>query len=97
MVGHLAERPTQPYRMVAHLAQRLTQHRVPDLTAEVAADPMVVASTAKRWPLNQAVHDTGSDGAFTAAAPAILRWMVCDPDCAVRRNFMSVKTRSRFS
>jgi hypothetical protein len=111
MVAHLAERPTQPYRivphrqahptqpyrMVAHLAERPTQHRVADLTAEVAADPMVVASTAKPQPLNQAVHDTSSDGAFTAAAPATLRWMVCHPDCAVRRCVMSVQTRPRFS
>jgi hypothetical protein len=42
-----------PYRVVAHRAERpMPQHhvvhRVADLTGEVAADPMVVASAAKR-------------------------------------------------
>jgi hypothetical protein len=39
VVAHLAERPMPQHHVV---------HRVADLTAEVAPDPIVVASTAKR-------------------------------------------------
>jgi hypothetical protein len=39
VVAYLAER---------HMPQHHMVHRVADLAAEVAADPMVVASTAKR-------------------------------------------------
>src|ERR1700691_5807054 len=49
IVPHRQARPTQPYRVVAHLAERpMPQHhvvhRVADLTAEVAADHIVVES-----------------------------------------------------
>jgi len=60
VVAHLAERPMRQHHVV---------HRVVYLTPEVAADPIVVASPAKRQPLNQAVRDIGSDGAFAPAAP----------------------------